>query len=310
MPEGQRTPKGIWAIGGGKGGTGKTLIASNMAIYLAQLGQKVLLVDADLGGGNLHTCLGIDRPRNGIWAFLEGGRADLLSYVQETGIPNLSLLTGGLDSGGRLPTMKAMDRLRRALRESQADYVILDVGSGTSPWVMTLFLMGRVGIYVIVPEPTSLENVYLFLREVLFFLLGRASRKRSVRQAVQQALFAEDPNDSLAVPSLLDRIERLDPAAVKGLRSVMEDFCVHLVLNQVRRYDEVEIGFSARSAIRKYFGVRVDFVGYINHDERVMQCVRMRKPLIQNFPDSNAAKCIENLTNKLLTHGQLAFDFF
>jgi flagellar biosynthesis protein FlhG len=82
------------------------------------------------------------------------------------------------------------------------------------------------------------------------------------------------------------------------------------VLNQVRRYEDVEVGFAVRSAIHKYFGVRVDYVGYINHDDRVMQCVRMRKPLLENFPDSNAAKCIENLTHKLLIRGQLAFDFF
>jgi hypothetical protein len=38
--------------------------------------------------------------------------------------------------------------------------------------------------------------------------------------------------------------------------------------------------------------------------------VRLRKPLLQHFPESNAAKCIENLTQRLLTQGQLAFDFF
>src|SRR6476659_2547 len=46
----------IIAVGGGKGGIGKTLVSSNMAIALAQLGHRVMLVDGDLGGANLHTC--------------------------------------------------------------------------------------------------------------------------------------------------------------------------------------------------------------------------------------------------------------
>ncbi len=49
-------------MGGGKGGIGKTLVSANLGIALAQAGMRVLLVDADLGGANLHTCLGVGQP--------------------------------------------------------------------------------------------------------------------------------------------------------------------------------------------------------------------------------------------------------
>src|SRR5260221_11170830 len=52
----------VIAVGGGKGGIGKTLVTANLGIALAQRGCKVVLVDADLGGANLHTCLGISQP--------------------------------------------------------------------------------------------------------------------------------------------------------------------------------------------------------------------------------------------------------
>ena len=52
--------KQVWALGGGKGGIGKSLIASSLAITLARLGSKVVAVDLDLGGANLHTTLGVD----------------------------------------------------------------------------------------------------------------------------------------------------------------------------------------------------------------------------------------------------------
>src|SRR6516162_5960252 len=55
--------KQIWAVGGGKGGVGKSLVAANLAISLARTGAKVCAIDLDLGCANLHTCLGIEIPQ-------------------------------------------------------------------------------------------------------------------------------------------------------------------------------------------------------------------------------------------------------
>lgn len=52
----------IWAIAGGKGGTGKSVITANLGIVLSSLGKKVILIDGDLGGANLHICLNIRHP--------------------------------------------------------------------------------------------------------------------------------------------------------------------------------------------------------------------------------------------------------
>ena len=52
----------VWAVGGGKGGTGKSLVAASLGIHLAQMGRRVILVDGDLGAPNLHTVLGLDPP--------------------------------------------------------------------------------------------------------------------------------------------------------------------------------------------------------------------------------------------------------
>ncbi|MBW1998370.1 MAG: P-loop NTPase, partial [Deltaproteobacteria bacterium] len=52
----------IWAVGGGKGGVGKSIICSLLAFWLARLDKKVILVDLDLGGASLHTLMGIRTP--------------------------------------------------------------------------------------------------------------------------------------------------------------------------------------------------------------------------------------------------------
>jgi len=59
----------IWAIGGGKGGTGKTFVLSQLANCLASKGKRVILVDTDFGGANLHTFFGIKRNPASIMNF-------------------------------------------------------------------------------------------------------------------------------------------------------------------------------------------------------------------------------------------------
>jgi flagellar biosynthesis protein FlhG len=310
MSDSRKGPRGVWAVGGGKGGTGKTLIASNMAICLAKRGHRVLLVDADVGGANLHTCLGIERPRYTLGTFFQEHQSDLSGFMEETGVANLFLVSGTQDYPVRGPKVRDMNRLRNALKRVQVDYVILDIGSGSAQTTMELFLMAGLGVYVIVPEPTSIENTYRFLKEALYWTLVRGTRKRSVKSALSRAFHVGRIEDFQPVPEMLRQLSRTEPLVSRILRAHLENFQVRLVLNQVRRYEDVEVGFSVRSAIHKYFGLRVDYSGYINFDERVIQCVRSRQSLLQSFPDSNASKCIENLTQRLLSQGQLAFDFF
>ena len=67
----RRTVPEIWAVGGGKGGTGKSFMASSMAIQLAQTGHRVTLIDADIGGANLHSYFGMTHPRVTLTEFFE-----------------------------------------------------------------------------------------------------------------------------------------------------------------------------------------------------------------------------------------------
>ncbi len=58
----EATDKRVWTFAGGKGGTGKTVMTANIGVALATMGYHVILVDADLGGANLHTILNIKYP--------------------------------------------------------------------------------------------------------------------------------------------------------------------------------------------------------------------------------------------------------
>src|SRR5258706_3441574 len=90
----ERPGRRIIAIGGGKGGVGKSLLAANLGIYLAQLGKRVVLIDADLGGANLHTFVGVERPSVTLGDFFDKRVARIEDCVVETSVKGLGLVSG------------------------------------------------------------------------------------------------------------------------------------------------------------------------------------------------------------------------
>ncbi|HEU0265075.1 MAG TPA: P-loop NTPase, partial [Geobacterales bacterium] len=87
----------IWAVAGGKGGTGKSFITSCMGATIAQRGKRVVMIDADLGGANLHSFLGVSRPTVSLTDFFDK-KTPLKELIINTAIPNMGLITGNLHS--------------------------------------------------------------------------------------------------------------------------------------------------------------------------------------------------------------------
>src|SRR5262245_39467704 len=91
-PNSQTPSRGVRrviAVGGGRGGVGKSVVAANLSVYLAQLGRSVVLVDADPVGAELHTLLDLEAPAAEPVADGDD-EADLVSVP--TAVPGLRLL--------------------------------------------------------------------------------------------------------------------------------------------------------------------------------------------------------------------------
>src|SRR3954471_6529600 len=93
------TPR-VVAIGGGKGGVGKSLVAANVGIFLATLGKRVILVDASFGAPNLHIFAGVTRPARSLHEALPGGArapVPLVDLAVPTHVPGVRLVGGVSD---------------------------------------------------------------------------------------------------------------------------------------------------------------------------------------------------------------------
>ena len=87
-----RAGAGVIPFGGGKGGVGKTFLVANLATALARQGHRVVAVDGDLEGANLHTCLGVQRPRASLADYVAHREEDLQKLLLDTHLPNLALI--------------------------------------------------------------------------------------------------------------------------------------------------------------------------------------------------------------------------
>ena len=294
----------IFAVGGGKGGVGKTFIACNLGAMMARLGNRVVLVDADFGGANLHTYLGLDFPERTLNDLLTRRVDRLEDVIVSTSFPNLHLISGAQSVlGAANPRHEYKARLARRLREIDADVVILDLGSGTSFNTLDSFLLSDEGIFVVVPEPTSLENAYAFIKASFFRRLRRATSNARIKTLVDRVADGR-VEQSIRTPSdLLSAIDSMDPRAGARLREDVSQFRPQVLMNQVRTVEDIQIGFAIRKVCRRYFGIEVNYLGYVNHDDVVWKSVRRRRLLLTEYPLSEPVEFLGRMARKLLQAG-------
>jgi flagellar biosynthesis protein FlhG len=297
----------LLAVGGGKGGVGKTLLTANIAAALAQAGRRVVAIDTDLEGANLHTVLGVPAPRASLADFVAKRESDLRKLVVDTPIPGLRLIAGTQGHLGA-PQPRSFRRvaLLSELRKLPADHVLVDLGAGTHPSVMDYFLVGQDGILVLTPEPTSVENAYSFLRAAFYRRLRLAMTSESARALVHQAMDQGNQRGIRTPLDLLREIRTIAPEEGERFAAAVQGFRPRIVVNAARTAEDVRLGFAVKSVCKKYFGIEADYVGYVNHDEAVTQAIRQRRPVVVSHPHSDAAVYLTRIARKLMDAGRRA----
>lgn len=293
--------KQIWAIGGGKGGVGKSLLSSSLAISLSRTGNRVLAVDLDLGGANLHTTLGVDLPRQTLNDFFSERVSNIAACISPTSIPNLEFISGAQDSVSIANVAESQkNRFMNAIRDVDADYVIFDLGAGTSAHTLDFFLAADINIITLLPEPTSIENGYRFLKSAYFRRLWLSPALHAARPWIEVAMDSKN-NEGIRSPSDLFRAAtREHPELTAQLKTEIERFRPKLILNQVRTHSDIEIGFSVKTVCKKYFGIELDYLGYLDYDSAVWQAIRRKRPVMLEFPNSKLVTSIDRLVDYLL----------
>jgi flagellar biosynthesis protein FlhG len=292
----------ILPIASGKGGVGKSLVAANLSVALAQAGKKVVLADLDLGASNLHLIIGHRSPRIGIGTFLSDTRADFNHVIADTDIPNLRFIPGDAEIPGSAnlkPSQK--NALARRLLSVEADVLVLDLGAGTHQSILDFFLLSGQGIVVTAPTVTATLNAYLFLKNAVFRLMYSSFTKGSKAYEHVEKLRKDGSSlQKLYIPKLLEAIREIDPASWKKFRDRMELFHPRLILNMIEDPKDAEKALKIRRSCAEYLGIQLEHLGIVYRDSMQDVALSARLPILLYKPQSILSQAIYRVADKVL----------
>lgn len=177
----------VIAITSGKGGVGKSNIAVNLAIRMAQSGKQVALLDADLGLANADVLCNVDLKWN--LSHLISRKRNLQDVMIQT--PGGFYLIGGASGLAKMADLTDQDRQRildsLAELESMFDVLIIDTGAGINANVLCFTRAADHVLIVTTPEPTAITDAYAVAKVMI-----RDGQERQMSLVVNQVRSAAE----------------------------------------------------------------------------------------------------------------------
>lgn len=294
----------IIPVASGKGGVGKSLVAANLAVALAQAGQRVVLADLDLGASNLHLVLGIHAPSKGIGTFLNNTKMDFSQVISRTDVRGLRFIPGDQEMPG-LANLKTFQRnalVRRLLAlESDTDTLILDLGAGTHQSILDFFLLSGQGIVVSSPAVTATLNAYVFLKNTVFRLMYTKFPKGSEAYNYLEKMRKDTSGSQrLYIPQLLKEIAAIDPESHKKFTEAAAHFHPRLIMNMIDDPKDAEVAMKIRRSCEEYLDIKVEHLGVMYRDTIQDTALASRLAVVLYKPQAVISQAIYRIADKIL----------
>ncbi len=297
-----RAERTIWSVGGGKGGVGKSVVTANIGCALASMGKKVILVDADLGGANLHTYFGIKYPPRGLEDFLKGRVPTLEDAAIDTQVENLRLISGGGEFLGIAnPAYAQKQKLISHIKKLGADYIIVDLGAGSSYNILDFFAISNEGIVVLVPEPAAIQNAYVFLKSFVYRRLYRLfSENRRVSEMIKEATDARSPGSVKSFSDLCESLAAEDRNAASSAIAEIKSYRPKLLLNMAASKDDLRVVEAFKGACATFLSLDTSYVGTIYSRSIIKSAARRMRPFMLDDDTKDARKDIDEVVSALI----------
>jgi flagellar biosynthesis protein FlhG len=250
----------ILAVTSGKGGVGKTFLSANLAAALAERGERVLVLDADLGLANLDVVLNL-HPKLTLHDVFTG-KATLDEAILAAPGGFWVLLAGsGLVEYSRL-TPQVREQLIEIIEKvaPRFDRILLDTGAGISDVVLHAISLADDVLVVVTPEPTSMTDAYATIK-----VLVTLQKRRRIRVVVNQVSMAGEG---------------------RTIRNQLQLVIDRFVAPQLKVENDAE-------------PLLLELLGEIGSDPAVREAVQKRQLLLTTIPGSTAAQAINAIALRM-----------
>ncbi len=276
----------VLPVAGGKGGIGKSALVANLGLALARLDHRVIVVDADLGGSDLHNLLGLENQGPGLGELLTSRDLALAEVIHPVLEPRFRFIPGdAMVVATANPSFQKKRKLLHGLKSLDSDFTLLDLGAGTSITVLDFFLTSPVSLLVMLPERPAVLSAFNFLKNAVFRALRRIFRDNSATAAAldQFQIRSRGPG-AMNMAELVEAIDRARPGQGRRARQAVERWRPKLVLNRVRRVDDFIYARRLQGWAREDLGLMVEVVGFLPEDDVVRESAAQNQPALDRDP--------------------------
>jgi flagellar biosynthesis protein FlhG len=264
----------LWAIAGGKGGVGKSVLTTLLGVALARAGKRVVIVDADFSGANQRQLFAMRQASPNIWRLVDN-QEPLAEAALATAVPNLRLITAPeIAHDSDQATILRRIRFIRALRYIDAEYVLLDFGPRTDLRELSYFLTADLNLVVSTPEPTAMENLAKFIKSVVKQKLQLAVE--SLSRGGGMGEWGTDEKATL-LQQTVSYLHRHGIPAEELMRRVAGSFSLRVLFNQVTDDKYRKDMNLLNSYLSHEVGVSAEIAGAIPFDPAIRAAIRANR---------------------------------
>jgi len=294
----------ILAIGSGKGGVGKTVIAASLGLGLAMLNKRVVVVDADLGGPNLNKVMGVEKPDKTYYHFYNRDYKKLNDlFIAHPQFENLRILIGTGDLL-EISNLRYHQRMRfiRHLMDIDADFVILDLGAGSSYNVLDFFLTADIGLVLVNPDILSILDSYNFVKKAFYRKIMQTFKvHKGVLELIKDSAHAEQHKSPSVIEDLVNKVTQLDAPTGEKMRKFLRKFRPTLLINGIDNSEDETKSLAVMIAAQELLSIDMDYFGAVHKDdENIPKSIEAQTPFIRCCPESQASKDLVTIINKKL----------
>ena len=277
-----------------KGGGGTSVITANLAIYLAQKGKKVLLMDAAPNGGTLHAYLNLPSYAVSDEVTEHFSVLPLISsdYQNLSFFSNLKNLSG---------TNKVSDHLVRwetELNQSQFDFIFIDMGSRIDTDLFDVIGLVDYSLMFLGPDPVSIEKSNYFIKELFNHRLKNLELKYDLGFTVQN--MKRTRKEILFTPrNLLLLLSKNTPKYSTQIADIVSEINMGIIYNGVRSSSDREVASVDQLIVRNSYGIDVDFIGELAYSDVITSSIVNMRPVVTDEKNGEFVEALDSIASNL-----------
>jgi len=258
-------------------------------------------VDLDLGASNLHTLLGQRIPEKGLEQFMDKTTGNLENLALATTIPNLYLISStkcSLEIANLFYAQKV--KVINAIKKLPFDYILLDLGPGTHFNTLDFFLMAPEGLFVTTPEPTAIENTFIFMKSIYLRKLKLSLKEANMWNICQEEITKLSKGAVRSPLELIDILVGREPQKGKIFEDLLSGLKFRLVVNKFRGQVSENLGEQLVQVCNTHMYPSFSFLGNISYDSRVYESILGRNIFIRKYPYTKTVSDIQQMARNLM----------